>query len=81
MIILTKKYLVWINGKIKIQGLELKFRKTSGSITGWFFYHSSSTKHKIISFNENELFSGDHEKTHEIKTVLFGKIFNTNISE
>ena len=34
----------------------------------------------MISFNENELFSANHEKTNEIKSVLMGKIFNTNIS-
>lgn len=67
-------------GQGKIKGLEVQFRKAYGVITGWISYHKSSTKYIIADFNKNKQFSADHEKNHEIKTVLLGRVFNTNIS-
>ncbi len=67
-------------GNGKIDGLEIQFRKKSGMITGWISYHNSNTKYQILNFNEGKLFSADHEKNHELKTVILGKIFNTNLS-
>ena len=64
----------------KIQGLKLQLRRTSGSVNRSVVYLGKNTKYKIISLNENEQFSANHEKSHEIKTVLLRKILNTNIS-
>ncbi|MFL3007082.1 MAG: TonB-dependent receptor [Candidatus Neomarinimicrobiota bacterium] len=64
----------------KIRGLEIQFRKKSGMITGWISYHNSNAKYQILNFNEGNLFFADHNKNHEIKTVVLGKIFNANLS-
>ncbi len=64
----------------KIGGLEIQFRKKSGLLTGWVSYHNSNTKYQILNFNEGNLFFADYDKNHEIKTVILGKIFNTNLS-
>ena len=64
----------------KIGGLEIQFRKKSGIITGWVSYHNSNTKYQILNFNKGNLFFADHDKNHELKTVILGKIFNANLS-
>ena len=64
----------------KIGGLEIQFRVKSGMITGWISYHNSNTKYQISNFNKSKIFSADHDKNHELKTVMLGKIFNTNLS-
>ncbi len=64
----------------KIRGFETQFRKKSGMITGWISYHGSSTKYKMSNFNEGKPFFADHDKNHELKAIILGKIFNINLS-
>ena len=64
----------------EIGGLEIQFRVKSGMITGWISYHNSNTRYQISNFNKSKIFSADHDKNHELKTVMLGKIFNTNLS-
>ena len=64
----------------KIRGLEIQFRKKSGKITGWVSYHNNNTKYQILDFNEGKMFFADYDKSHELKTVILGNIFNTNLS-
>ena len=49
-------------------------------ITGWVSYHKSNAKYQILNFNEENLFFADYNKDHELKTVVLGKIFNSNLS-
>ena len=67
-------------GNGKTNGLEIQLRKKYGLVSGWVSYHNSSVKYKISEFNEDEFFSADHDKNHELKTVVLGKFFNTDIS-
>ena len=64
----------------RIEGLEIQFRKKSGMITGWISYHNSNTKYQLSDFNQGKLFFADHDKNHELKTIILGEIFNTNLS-
>ena len=64
----------------KIKGLEIQFRKKSGIITGWVSYHNSNTKYQLSDFNEGKPFLADYDKNHELKIVMLGQIFNTNLS-
>ena len=49
-------------------------------ITGWISYHNSNTKYQLSDFNEGKLFFADYDKNHELKIVMLGQIFNTNLS-
>ncbi|MAI86084.1 MAG: hypothetical protein CMF99_02770 [Candidatus Marinimicrobia bacterium] len=49
-------------------------------ITGWISYHNSNTKYQLSDFNQGKLFFADHDKNHELKTIILGEIFNTNLS-
>ena len=61
-------------------GLEFLIRKINGKITGWTSYHINKTKLNFPSFNQGLSFPSDHDKRHELKTVLITKLKSYNLT-
>ena len=62
------------------KGFEFLIRKTKGKITGWTSYHINKTKFNLPSFNQGLSFPSDHDKRHELKTVLITKLKSYNFT-
>ena len=61
-------------------GIEFLVRKINGKITGWSSYHINKTKFNLPSFNQGSPFPSDHDKRHELKTVLITKLKSYNFT-
>lgn len=69
------------NGYGKSYGIELLFRKNTGSTTGWIGYTWSKTTHQFANLNDGNPYPYKFDRRHDISLVLMHKISdNTDIS-
>ena len=61
-------------------GAEILLRKEEGNITGWLSYLLNKTIFEFPDLNGGNNFPGDHDKTHEIKSVLMTTIGNWDLT-
>ena len=61
-------------------GAEFLIRKKEGNVTGWLSYLLNKTVFEFPDLNDGENFPGDHDKTHEIKSVLMTTISNWDLT-
>ena len=55
-------------------GTEFLIRKKEGLVTGWLSYLFNKTFFDFPNLNNGEIFPGNHDKTHEIKSVIITRI-------
>lgn len=55
-------------------GIELLLRKRKGRLTGWLSYQKNKTEYTFPSLNEGMPFLGDHDISHEFKSVIMTHI-------
>jgi len=61
-------------------GAEFLIRKKEGNVTGWLSYLLNTTVFEFPDLNDGKNFPGDHDKTHEIKSVLMTTIGNWDLT-
>ena len=62
------------------KGIELLIRKNKGFISGWISYQLNQSTYRFEGLNSGNLFLANHDKTHELKTIIMTRIFNWDIS-
>ena len=67
-------------GTGKTKGIEILFRKRRGLLTGWVSYQRNNTLYTFQSLNEGKSFLSDHDKTHELKTVIMTTFAGFNLT-
>jgi hypothetical protein len=65
---------IFRQGKGKSYGVEFFLEKKIGNITGWFGYTLSWTKHLFKDLNGGKEFPARHDRRHDLKFVMNGKI-------
>ena len=77
---LSKKSEPVLSGSGYSSGAEFLIRKNKGKITGWISYLLNKTVFEYPDLNNGMGFLGDHDKTHEIKSVLMTSIGNWDLT-
>lgn len=62
------------------RGLEFILRKKHGSVLGWVSYHLNKTEYDFPDLNNGNKYLANHDKTHELKTVLITRIWNMDLT-
>ena len=61
-------------------GLEFLIRKISGRITGWVSYQFNKTIYQFPDILDGNSFLSDHDKTHELKTVMMSTFLGLDLT-
>jgi len=61
-------------------GFEFLIRKKRGILSGWISYQFNKTKHQFNEINNAIPFLANHDKSHEVKTVMMTRFLNWDLS-
>ena len=67
-------------GKANARGLEILLRKKTGGISGWIAYNLNQVVYNFPSLNEGKIFLADHNKTHELKSVIVTRVWGLDFT-
>lgn len=67
-------------GKANARGLEILLRKKIGGISGWIAYNLNQVQYNFPSLNEGKIFLADHNKTHELKSVIVTRFMDLDFT-
>ncbi len=76
----TYLYDYFETGNGKSLGLEIFAQKKQGFFRGWISYHLGKTEYLFATVNNGNAFLADHDRRHELKTVIYFPLGKWNCS-